>query len=129
MPEVSISPMRKDGIIEVKIVMETDPLCPDAICSNCGGNLESKVYECQSAEEALDIVRIYTEPESYRELWDARRIFHVAERSARELAQFLVDHPQYSDAQVAEWLERDEAYIEDLRQWAKNGFKGERPWH
>jgi hypothetical protein len=41
---------------------------------------------------------------------------------SREFAQWLADHPQYTAETVAGWIGCDEAYIEDLRAWAKNGF-------
>ena len=56
----------------------------------------------------------------------------------REKAQWLLDHPQYSDAMVAEWtvahygwpvadLGAEIELVRNLRQWAKNGFK-DYPW-
>ena len=48
--------------------------------------------------------------------------------SYRELAQWIMDnHSHYSDAQIAEWVGREEAYIKVLRRWAENGFKGPLP--
>jgi hypothetical protein len=40
----------------------------------------------------------------------------------RELAQWLLDHPRYSGAEVAGWLGCSKTRINDLRSWAKGGF-------
>lgn len=42
----------------------------------------------------------------------------------RELAQWLVDHPRYSGAEVARWLGCGETRIKRLRRWAVGGFVG-----
>src|SRR5262249_18077677 len=42
----------------------------------------------------------------------------------KELAQWLLDHPQYSDSVVADWLGCDKTRINDLRKWATEGFRG-----
>jgi hypothetical protein len=42
----------------------------------------------------------------------------------RKLAQFLIDRPQYTAAQVAEWLDCSETRIKRLRRWAEQGFPG-----
>lgn len=42
----------------------------------------------------------------------------------RELAQWLVDHPNYSAPEVAKWLGCGVTRIKDLRLWAKRGFEG-----
>jgi hypothetical protein len=49
--------------------------------------------------------------------------------SAREFAQWLVDHPHYSAPVIAEWLNCEESRIKSLRQWAKGGFQGPPPDH
>jgi hypothetical protein len=40
----------------------------------------------------------------------------------RELAQWLVDHPNYSGMLVAGWLGCGETRVLSLRRWAKSGF-------
>lgn len=42
----------------------------------------------------------------------------------RELAQWLLDHPRYSSADVAGWLGCSGSRIRDLRRWAEGGFQG-----
>lgn len=42
----------------------------------------------------------------------------------RELAQWCVDHPRYSSADVAGWLGCSASRIRDLRRWAECGFDG-----
>jgi len=41
----------------------------------------------------------------------------------RELAQWLLDHPQYSSEVVADWLECGAARANALRKWAADGFQ------
>jgi hypothetical protein len=41
----------------------------------------------------------------------------------RELAQWLVDHPRYTNSIVAIWLGCDETRIRRLRKWANEGFE------
>ena len=43
----------------------------------------------------------------------------------RELAQWLLDHPRYSERIVAGWLSCGTTRIGDLRRWAKSGFTDE----
>jgi len=40
----------------------------------------------------------------------------------RELAQWLIDHPSYSNMDVAGWLGCNETRIRRLRTWARTGF-------
>jgi hypothetical protein len=40
----------------------------------------------------------------------------------RELAQWLLDHPVYSAAEVAKWLNCGDSRIKGLRRWAQGGF-------
>jgi hypothetical protein len=40
----------------------------------------------------------------------------------RELAQWLIDHPQYSAPVVAGWVGCGETRIKQLRRWAQAGF-------
>ena len=42
----------------------------------------------------------------------------------RELAQWLLDHPRYSGADVAGWLGCSKSRINDLRAWAARDFSG-----
>jgi hypothetical protein len=42
----------------------------------------------------------------------------------RELAQWLLDHPNYSNAIVARWLGPHHSRIGYLRKWATRGFVG-----
>lgn len=41
-----------------------------------------------------------------------------------ELAQWLLDHPRYSNVKVAAWLGHGEAWVRRLRHWAQRGFTG-----
>jgi hypothetical protein len=40
----------------------------------------------------------------------------------RELAQWCLDHPRYSHADIARWLGCNESRIRRLRKWAAGGF-------
>lgn len=42
----------------------------------------------------------------------------------RELAQWCLDHPKYSQRAIASWLGCDHTRIFYLRKWASNGFQG-----
>ena len=42
----------------------------------------------------------------------------------RELAQWLADHPRYSDITIAGWLGCGKSRVNELRRWAKEGFEG-----
>jgi hypothetical protein len=42
----------------------------------------------------------------------------------RELAQWLIDHPRYSQRVIASWLGCKHTRIFYLRKWATNGFQG-----
>lgn len=50
------------------------------------------------------------------------KLFANVTGANRDLAQWLLDHPRYSAATVAEWLECSARRIRQLRQWAKEGF-------
>ncbi len=50
------------------------------------------------------------------------KLFASITGANRELAQWLLDHPRYSAAQIAEWLGCGKTKIADLRQWAREGF-------
>jgi len=41
-----------------------------------------------------------------------------------ELAQWLLDHPSYSNATVGRWLGCSEFRVRQLRKWARGGFSG-----
>jgi hypothetical protein len=44
-----------------------------------------------------------------------------------DLAQWLLDHPQYPDRTIAEWLRCEETRIRNLRRWAARDFEGKIP--
>jgi len=44
----------------------------------------------------------------------------------RELAQWLLDHPQYRAAHVARGVGSGETKIKQLRRWAQSGFSDEK---
>ena len=46
--------------------------------------------------------------------------------ATRELAQWLLDHPQYTAAQVARGVGCGETKIKQLRRWAQSGFSDEK---
>jgi hypothetical protein len=84
------------------------------------------IYKCANAESVLAVIKAYTDPKT-RELMQAiKRAYQGQQDAIREIAQFLIDHPQYPAAVVAGWLKwDDEAGIDELRHWAKSGFKGD----
>jgi hypothetical protein len=138
MPQISVSPAGPDGKIDVTVtghghrkdLHHSD--CPAyQPCSHCGGEMSSitVTYRCATAEDALATVRVFTDSESYKFLLRAECLYRASEKATRELAQWVMDHPQYTAAEIASWRGNadDESYIEDLRRWAKGGFKGESP--
>jgi hypothetical protein len=59
-----------------------------------------------------------------RDVVDLDKLVQIVKKTRREWAEWLLAHPQYSDAVVAEWVERDESEITDLRSWGEAGFEG-----
>jgi hypothetical protein len=128
MPEVSISEPNSKGEIEVKIVRyglghDGRPI-PE--CNVCGDKSEAITYKCPSAESALRLVRAYTDPEIYRDLQEFMRAWHQAEDHHQAMARYLLNNPETPDT-VAGWLQCDPAWIEELLDWARGGFKGPFP--
>src|SRR5690349_3374175 len=130
MPRISISEADSSGGVEVTVMTDTAPCgCSPGLCEHCGGKMEVRqTYRCATAEGALTLIRAYTDPKTYELLQAIKRLYRQEQDAWRELAQFLLDHPQYPASVVAGWLKwDDEAGIDELRRWAKNGFKGPFP--
>jgi hypothetical protein len=131
-PRISIS-QAANGKIEVKVATEEAPCgCSAGVCDHCGGEMfYQSTYVCANAKSALAVIQACTDPETYEALQTVKRLYQEDQNAWRDLAQWLLDHPQYPAAVVADWLkwddEDDEAGIIELRRWAKNGFEGPFP--
>jgi hypothetical protein len=97
-PEISVSEPGPDGEIKVTIVTRHhvsevhEPGCPNAVpCPECGSETVSDTvaYKCTTPEDALGIVRAYTDPESYGLLRRIVCLYHSSVTRSREFAQWL----------------------------------------
>jgi hypothetical protein len=58
---------------------------------------------------------------------DRKECIRLAQKSVgadRELAEFLLNHPQYTSIEIAGWTGDSERRIQRLRAWARGGYAG-----
>lgn len=68
-------------------------------------------------------VSVIIEMDVERDRKECIKLNYEADSGNRKLAQWLLDHPIYTGAQVAVWLDCSKTRINDLRQWAADGFQ------